>query len=102
MKEWMDVLPEMDFPPGTSKTIHKDDIEVLVINLGGTFYGLEDCCSHDGNPLSGGEIDGGDIVCPRHGARFDIKTGAALSPPAYENINVLQVRVSHGVIQIKR
>lgn len=102
MNEWSDVLSEGDLPPGAMKTTIVDGLEVVVVNLGGVFYGLENGCSHDGDPLSDGMIEGGEIICPRHGARFDIKTGTVLSPPAYEDINVIPVRVSHGVVQVKR
>ncbi|MBF0420078.1 MAG: Rieske 2Fe-2S domain-containing protein [Magnetococcales bacterium] len=101
MKEWMDVLPEVACPPGTLKPLIVDGLEVLIVNLGGVFYGLEDCCSHDGDHLSDGDMEDGAIICPRHGARFDLKTGAVLSPPAYEDINVVPVRVSHGMIQVQ-
>ncbi|MBF0296190.1 MAG: non-heme iron oxygenase ferredoxin subunit [Magnetococcales bacterium] len=102
MNEWVDVFSAADFPPGTWQTVDVDGLVTIVVNVDGNFYGLEDCCTHDGGYLSSGEVEGDEIICPRHGARFDIKTGAVLAPPAYEDINAVPVRVHQGVVQVKR
>jgi 3-phenylpropionate/trans-cinnamate dioxygenase ferredoxin subunit len=78
-----------------------DGVAVAVFNLGGEFYAIEDVCTHDGGDLAGGEVDGDAIVCPRHGARFSIKTGEVLAPPAYEPIATFPVRVQDGMIQVR-
>ena len=68
-----------------------------------SFYAIEDQCTHDGGPLGEGKLDGatGQIVCPRHGARFDLRTGAALTLPAIEPVPVYEVRIEGGDILVE-
>ena len=68
-------------------------IEVAVFRCDDGFYAIEDVCTHDDGPLAEGEVDGCQVICPRHGARFDIKTGAALSLPAYRPVESFPVRI---------
>ncbi len=101
MENWIDVAAETEIPAGEWKIVWVDDMEVMVINLNGTYYAIEDHCTHDGGVLSdGGEIEGDEIVCPRHGARFCIKSGAVTAPPAYEDIETFDVRVHAGRIEV--
>ncbi len=100
MAEWIDVAPAEELEPGSWKTIEYDDRIIAVFNLDGEFYAIEDICTHDGAELTGGEIEGTEIICPRHGARFDIITGEALTPPAYEDIDTFEVRVKDGMVQV--
>ena len=100
MAEWVDVAAAEEFPPGTYRVVEIDDAMIAVFNLEGEFYAIEDVCTHDYSTLTGGELDGAEIVCPRHGARFNIKTGEALTPPAYEPVATLPVRVENGVVQV--
>jgi 3-phenylpropionate/trans-cinnamate dioxygenase ferredoxin subunit len=97
---WIDVAPAHQLAPGEWKVVDVDGRPVAVINLGGEFFAIEDLCTHDGGELTGGDIEDGCIVCPRHGARFDIKTGSVLSPPAYEDVLTFPVRVDGGWIQV--
>ena len=101
MSDWITVAMLDELRPSQKKTVDVDGVQVVLINLGGEHYAIEDVCSHDGARLDGGCIDGEEIVCPRHGAHFSIKTGAALSPPAFEPIATFPVRILDGVIQIK-
>jgi 3-phenylpropionate/trans-cinnamate dioxygenase ferredoxin subunit len=101
MSNWVNVAPERDFPPGSWHTLEIEGAAIAIFNLGGAFYAIEDVCTHDYNPLSGGAIEGGNIICPRHGAKFCIKTGAALTPPAYENVTVFPTRVDNGMVQVR-
>jgi 3-phenylpropionate/trans-cinnamate dioxygenase ferredoxin component len=74
-----------EVPVNGSKLVEIDGIRIALFNLNGEFYAIEDVCTHDGGPLVEGEIvNGHEVRCPRHGARFDIRTGAALSMPAFE------------------
>ena len=106
MSDWIDVASAVEFGPGQSRLINIDDVYIAVINLDGEYFAIEDTCSHDGSPMLGcglepeDVIDDNQIVCPRHGARFCIKTGAALTPPAYEPIAVFPVRVENNMVQI--
>lgn len=101
MSDWVTVAGLDELRPGQQKTVDVEGVPVVVINLDGVHYAIEDICSHDGARLDGGCIEGEQIVCPRHGARFSIKTGAALSAPAYEPIATFPVRIHAGVIQVR-
>jgi len=101
MNEWVDVAPADEFEPGTFRVLELDDTPVAVFNVDGRFYAIENVCTHDYEILSGGPIEGEEIVCPRHGARFDLKTGEALSPPAYEPVATYSVRVDNGMVQVR-
>lgn len=99
MAEWVDVCPKDELKAGDYKVVDVDDVMIAVFNVDGMFYALEDVCTHDGETLTGGPIDGDEIVCPRHGARFCIKTGEALCPPAYEPTATFPVRIENGLLQ---
>jgi 3-phenylpropionate/trans-cinnamate dioxygenase ferredoxin component len=78
---------------GEKKLIEIDGAFIGLINVDGRYYAIDDVCTHDGGPLVEGPLDGFVIECPRHGARFDIRTGAVLSAPAFQPINTYEVRV---------
>jgi len=101
MSDWIDVVAENELAPGTSRTIDVDGTDVAVFNLDGAYYAIEDVCTHDGGVLTGGEVDGDVIVCPRHGARFSIRTGEVLAPPAYEDVPTFPVRIEAGIVQVR-
>ena len=101
MSEWVSVAKEGELAPGQWRTVDADGAQIVVFNLGGHYYAIEDVCTHDGGQLTGGTIEGAEIVCPRHGARFCIKTGAALTAPAYEPTATFPVRVEAGEIQVR-
>ncbi len=106
MAGWFDVALEEQLSQGQAKLFEMDNIMVAVFALDGQYYAIEDVCSHDGSAMLGcglpqdKVIDGNEIVCPRHGARFCIKTGDALTPPACKPIRTFPVRVRDGRIQI--
>jgi 3-phenylpropionate/trans-cinnamate dioxygenase ferredoxin subunit len=101
MSDWVNVASVHEVSEGTWRVINVEDAEIAVFNIGGEFYAIEDVCTHDGGCLTGGEVDGEEIVCPRHGARFSIKTGEALSAPAYEPVDRFPVRIEGGVVQVR-
>lgn len=101
MAEWTDVAPAHDIEPGTSRCVYVDATPVAVFNVDGTFYAIEDVCTHDGGLLTGGPLVDDVVVCPRHGARFNVKTGAVLAPPAYEDVPTFEVRVENGMVQVR-
>jgi 3-phenylpropionate/trans-cinnamate dioxygenase ferredoxin subunit len=78
--------------PGTTLRVDRADEPVLLCNVDGTIYAIEDTCTHDGGALDGGPLQGCEIECPRHGARFDVTTGAALSLPAFLPVKTYTVR----------
>ena len=101
MSDWTAVAPAAEIEPGGYRSVDLDGTVVAVFNLGGTFFAIEDVCTHDGGRLAGGAVEGDQVVCPRHGARFCIRTGAALSAPAYEPTACLPVRVEQGEVQVR-
>jgi 3-phenylpropionate/trans-cinnamate dioxygenase ferredoxin subunit len=101
VEQWTDVAPVADFPPGAVRSVDVDGTAIAVFNLGGRCYAIEDLCSHEAEPLSGGKVEGEEVVCPRHGAHFRIPTGEALSPPAYEPVATFPVRIEAGMVQVR-
>jgi len=89
----MIVAKRSDVPPGTTKRVEVDGVGVLLCNVDGELYAVEDLCTHDGGPLDQGELEGYRIMCPRHGALFDVTTGAALTPPAVAPLPTYRVRI---------
>lgn len=87
--------------PGEKKTVEVDGIEVVIVNVDGEFYAVEDMCTHDGGPLGDGELEGCQLICPRHGARFDVRTGKALTLPAFEPVATYAVKVQDGDILVE-
>lgn len=101
MSDWVTVVRVSELAPGSHRVVDVDGTSVVVFNLDGEYHAIEDVCTHDGGQLTGGTIEGGEIVCPRHGARFSIRTGEALTAPAYEPVPKFPVRVENGVIQVR-
>ena len=98
----LDVGPVDELPPGAVKVVPAGPIEVGVYNCGGQLYALEDRCSHDDGPLCEGDWEEDEciVVCPRHGSRFDLRTGQALTLPAYLPVATFPVRVDDGVVKV--
>jgi 3-phenylpropionate/trans-cinnamate dioxygenase ferredoxin subunit len=82
-----------ELPPGGRKLIEVDGRAIALFNIGGVFHAIDDLCTHDGGPLAEGELAGCEIECPRHGARFDVRTGRALCLPAIEPVQVHPVEL---------
>ena len=101
MANWTDVAKVEEIPPGTWKTLYLNEELIAVINLEGEFYAIQDRCTHDNGILTGGEIEGDQIICPRHGAAFCIKTGEVTCPPAYEDILTFPTRVVDDTVQVR-
>ena len=97
------VGPVEDLPPGEVKIVRAGELAIGVYNLNGEYYAIEDRCSHDDGPLAEGDFDVEEAVaiCPRHGARFDIKTGRALSLPAYQPVEAFEVFVEDGLVKVR-
>lgn len=93
MSEWITVCKAEELPPGGYKVVEQDGTFIAVFNVDGEFYALEDVCTHDGAELTGGTIEGDQVICPRHGARFCIRNGDAMGPPAYEPTAAFPVKV---------
>ena len=100
MAEWIKVATVGEIAPGACKVADVDGATVVVFNIGGEFFAIEDVCTHDGGELAGGTIEGDQVICPRHGARFCVRTGEALSAPAYEPTTKFPLRVENGIIEV--
>jgi 3-phenylpropionate/trans-cinnamate dioxygenase ferredoxin component len=96
MSRWIDVAPADAVPPGQHRIFDIDDTPVAVFNIEGELFAIHDICTHDGETLTGGPVEGTEIICPRHGARFSLRTGDVLSPPAYEPVRTFGVRIADG------
>jgi 3-phenylpropionate/trans-cinnamate dioxygenase ferredoxin subunit len=101
MSDWQDVLNESALAEGKSVVVNVDGTDVAIFKIEGQCYAISDVCSHDGGEIASGTVEGDEIICPRHGARFCIKTGEVKSPPAYENIDCFPVRIEQGRIQVR-
>lgn len=102
MSELVRVAAVGEIAPGGKKVVEVDGIEVALFNVDDEqYYAVEDICTHDGGPLADGEvIDSYEIECPRHGARFDMRTGAALTMPAFEPVQTYEVVIRDGEIYL--
>jgi 3-phenylpropionate/trans-cinnamate dioxygenase ferredoxin subunit len=99
--EWLDVAAKEEISEGGYEIVETDEAVIAVFRIDDCFFAIEDVCTHDGEELTGGPVDGDQIICPRHGARFCIRTGKALTPPAYEDLPTFVVRVFDGRVQVQ-
>ena len=89
-----------EIPPGGVKVLRIGDQEIALFNVAGAYHAMDDICTHDGGPLAEGVIEEHVIECPRHGARFDIRTGAVLGMPATQPVTTYAVRIAGDEIQV--
>ena len=101
MAQWTAVALVADFPAGSCRRMEVDGVAMAIFNVDGRYYAIEDVCSHEAEALSGGKLEGLEIICPRHEARFSLVTGEALSPPAYEPIATFPIQVENGIVQVR-
>ena len=94
------VCSVQDLPPGERIFIELGDDPVVIFNIAGDFYAIADVCTHDDGPLGEGEIEDHEIICPRHGARFDIRTGEVLALPAVKGVPTYSIRVQGEMVEI--
>lgn len=101
MGDYYDVAALGDIAPGESMLVEAGGKEIALFNCGGEYYALDNDCTHVGGPLSEGEVIGDRVVCPWHGAEYDIKTGEVLGPPADEGVRSYAVRIEDGRILVE-
>ena len=103
MPTLIDVCPLSELGPGQRKLVEFDDLEIGVFNCAGAFYAIEDRCSHDDGPLAEGEFDQETctVECPRHGSRFDLKTGKPRTLPAYVPVDTFPVIIDGDTIKLE-
>ena len=100
MSDFVTAATTDEIAPGERIVVDVDDVWVVIFNVAGQFYALEDRCSHEDVPLSEGALTGLEIECHKHGATFDITTGQHLSPPAVSPVKKFPVRVEGDLVQI--
>lgn len=93
MQDFEKIAGSDEVSPGGRKSVIVDDLPALLIRVGDDYFCIEDTCTHDGQAMTDGPIADHEITCPRHGAQFDIRTGAALCMPATEPVTVFAVEV---------
>jgi nitrite reductase/ring-hydroxylating ferredoxin subunit len=89
-----------ELSPGSAKQVKVGNKTIGLFNVNDTLYAIDDLCTHRGAPLSTGECEGNEVVCPWHGARFDLTTGANLSPPAPKAVVSYKVQVAGDEVQV--
>jgi 3-phenylpropionate/trans-cinnamate dioxygenase ferredoxin subunit len=92
-----------ELKPGEMRLLEWEDLEIGVFNCAGTVYAIEDRCSHDNGPLVEGELDEDDctIECPRHGSRFELKSGRPITLPAYVPVETFPVIIEENTIKVE-
>lgn len=94
------VAATSELPNGARKIVEIDGQPIAVFNIAGAFYAIADICSHDDGPVAEGDLHDHEIECPRHGARFDVRTGNVLSFPAIVDIPAYPVKVDNGAVWV--
>lgn len=98
--EFVEVAKEGDLKNGERLFVDIDTFNIVLFNIAGRHFAIGDVCSHDDGPLGDGELEETQVVCPRHGARFEVSNGKALTLPAVRDIPAFPVRVQGGRIEI--
>jgi 3-phenylpropionate/trans-cinnamate dioxygenase ferredoxin subunit len=75
--------------------------KIAIFNLGGNYYAIENTCPHRGGPLSEGRVEAGEVICPWHGSRFNVKTGAVVAPPSRQGVKIFPVRVTGNDVEVE-
>ncbi len=101
MGQLIKVAETKDVPPGTAKAVDVEGRAVALFNVDGTYYAIDDTCTHRGGPLSEGAVEGAVVTCPWHGATFDVTTGNVLGPPAAEGVAHYNVQVEGSHIKVE-
>ena len=96
--DYYEIAPANEVPEGERLFIDIGDNAVVLFKIAGSFFAIGDICTHDDGPLGDGDIEGHNVVCPRHGAEFDVRTGEAVGMPAVVDIPAYPVQVRDGVI----
>jgi 3-phenylpropionate/trans-cinnamate dioxygenase ferredoxin subunit len=98
---WVDVGSSTAVAEGEPLSVELDGTAVVIVRCSGTLYAVEDRCTHDGESLGEAQVEDCQIICPRHGAHFCLRTGEALTPPAYEPLRRFAVREQLGRVQLE-
>jgi len=99
--QWLDIGGSDSVQETAPFSAEVDGIPIVVVRCGADLYAVEDRCTHDGEPLGEAEVESCQIICPRHGAHFCLRTGEALTPPAYEPLRTYKVREEEGRVLVE-
>ena len=95
------VIETKNLAPGQGTAVEIVGNKIALFNVDGTFYAIADTCTHRGGPLSEGSLEGSTVICPWHGANFDVRTGKNLTPPASAEVTSYNVRVEGDDVEIE-
>jgi 3-phenylpropionate/trans-cinnamate dioxygenase ferredoxin subunit len=101
MTNFVKVASVADIPSGKRFWMEFEEETLVIFNVNEQYYAIADLCTHDDGPLEDGELHNHQIECPRHGARFDIRSGAAISLPATSPVPTFQVKVEDGIVYVE-
>ena len=101
MTEFVKVAPVADIPSGSRFWMEFEEETLVIFNVNDHYYAIADLCTHDDGPLEDGELQEYEVECPRHGARFDIRSGAALCLPATSPVPTYEVKVEGDIIYVE-
>lgn len=98
--DFLEIAPASELPNGERLFIEVEGKSIVIFNIAGQFFAIADICTHDDGPLGDGDLEGYNIVCPRHGGEFDVRTGKAVQLPVVVDVPAYPVKVVDGIIQI--
>ena len=101
MDEFVKAIRTTELPSGQGTVVELNGVMIAIFNVEGTFYAINDTCTHACGPLSEGEVNESVVTCPWHGATFDIKTGAPLGPPATDGVRSYEVKTEGTELLVK-
>ena len=101
MADFVKVAKTNEIEPGQARLVDVQGKRIALFNIDGTFFALDSTCTHKGGPLAEGEISGHEVTCPWHGARFDVRTGKVVGPPAQQAVARYGVRVTESDIEVE-
>lgn len=96
MSHFVRAAAAKEIPEGTMKTFEIQQTRFIIAHTQDGFFAVADECSHDAGPIGEGHIHGSEVICPRHGARFNLRTGAVTAPPAVAPIDSYEVKLENG------
>src|SRR5574339_30642 len=98
--EFVEIAPASELPNGERLFVEVEGKSIVIFNIADQFFAIADICTHDDGPLGDGDLEGYNIVCPRHGAEFDVRTGKVMQMPAVVDVPAYPVKVVDGMIQV--
>lgn len=98
--EFVEIAPASELPNGERLFVEIEGKSIVIFNIADQFFSIADICTHDDGPLGDGDLEGYNIVCPRHGGEFDVRTGKVMQMPAVVDVPAYPVKVVDGMIQV--